>query len=43
LAKAAARKEVIPPDVFFQLIEDPSMNTVKLEPRMDNVVQGEDW
>jgi hypothetical protein len=43
LAKAASRKAVIPPDVFFQVIEDPSMKTVEPEPRMVNVVQGEDW
>jgi hypothetical protein len=33
---------VIPPDVFFQVIEDPSMKIVEPEPRMINVVQGED-
>jgi hypothetical protein len=42
LAKAAARKAVLPPDVFFQVIEDPSAKTVELEPRMINVVQAED-
>jgi hypothetical protein len=31
LAKAAARKAVIPLDAFFQVIEDPSMKTVKPE------------
>jgi hypothetical protein len=34
---------VLPPDVFFQVIEDPSIKTVEPEPRMVNVVQGEDW
>jgi hypothetical protein len=29
LAKAAARKAVLPPDVFFQVIEDPSVKTVE--------------
>jgi hypothetical protein len=43
LAKAAARKAVIPLDAFFQVIEDPSMKTVKPEPMMVNVVQEEDW
>jgi ribonuclease HI len=43
LVKAASKKTVIPPDVFYQVIEDPSMKTVKPEPRMVNVVQGEDW
>jgi hypothetical protein len=43
LAEAAAKKAVLPPDVFFQVVEDPSVKTVELEPRMINVVQGEDW
>jgi hypothetical protein len=43
MAKAAVRKAVLPPDVFFQLIEDPSVKTVEPEPRMLNIVQGEDW
>jgi hypothetical protein len=40
LARAAARKVVIPPDVFFQLIEDPTVTTVEPEPRMVNIIQG---
>jgi hypothetical protein len=43
LAKAAARKAVLPPDVFFQVIEDPSVKTVEPKPKMINVVQEEDW
>jgi hypothetical protein len=43
LAKVVAKKTVIPLDVFFQVIEDPSMKTIKPEPRMVNVVQGENW
>jgi hypothetical protein len=43
LAKAAARKAALPLDVFFQIIEDPSLKIVELEPMMINVVQGEDW
>jgi hypothetical protein len=43
LAKAAARKTTLPPDVFFQTIEDSSVKTIELEPRMVNVIQGEDW
>jgi hypothetical protein len=43
LAKVAAKKMVIPPDVIYQVIEDPSMKIVEPEPRMINVVQGEDW
>jgi ribonuclease HI len=29
LAKATARKAVLPPDVFFHVIEDPSIKTVE--------------
>jgi ribonuclease HI len=43
LARAAARRAVLPPDVFLQLIEYPFVKTVELEPRMVNVVQGEVW
>jgi hypothetical protein len=43
LAKAAARKMVLPSDVLFQTIKDPSVKTVEPEPRMVNIVQGEDW
>jgi hypothetical protein len=43
MAKAVARKAVLPPDVFFQVIEDPSIKTVEPEPRMINAVQVEDW
>jgi hypothetical protein len=34
---------VLPPDVFFQVIKDPSIKTVEPEPRMINIIQGEDW
>jgi hypothetical protein len=43
LAKAVAKKVVIPPEVFFQVIKDPSIKTVEPEPRMVNIIQGEDW
>jgi hypothetical protein len=43
LAKAAAKKAVLPPDIFFQVIEDSSVKTVEPEPRMVNIIQGEDW
>jgi ribonuclease HI len=43
LAKAAAKKAVIPPEVFFHIIEDHSVKTVEPEPRMVNIIQGEDW
>jgi ribonuclease HI len=43
LAKAAARKTVLPPNVFFQTIKNSSVKTIEPEPRMVNVIQGEDW
>jgi hypothetical protein len=43
LAKAAARKAVLPLDIFFQVIEDPSIKIVEPEPRVVNIIQGEDW
>jgi hypothetical protein len=43
LAKAATKKAVLPPVVFFQVIEDSSMKIVELEPRMANIIQEEDW
>jgi hypothetical protein len=43
LAKAAAKKSELPPNVFFHVIEDPSIKTVELEPQMINVIQGQDW
>jgi hypothetical protein len=42
LPKAATRKAVLPPDVFFQVIEDPFVKIVELEPRVVNIIQGED-
>jgi ribonuclease HI len=38
LAKAAARKIVLPPDMFFQIIKDPSVKIVELKPRMVNII-----
>jgi ribonuclease HI len=38
LAKAAARNEVLPLDVFFHVIEYPSIKIVEPEPRMVNAV-----
>jgi hypothetical protein len=34
---------VLPLDVFFQVIEDPSVKTVEPEPRVVNIIQGEGW
>jgi hypothetical protein len=42
LAKAATKKAVLPPDVFFQVIEDSSVKTIEPEPRMINIKQGQD-
>jgi hypothetical protein len=43
LTKVAAKKAVLPPDVFFQVIEDPFVKTVEPEPKMVNIIQGEHW
>jgi hypothetical protein len=43
LAKAAARKMVLPLDVFFQTIQDLSVKAAEPDLRMVNIVQGEDW
>jgi hypothetical protein len=42
LAKATARKTTLPPDVFFQTIEDSSVKIVEPKPKMINITQGED-
>jgi hypothetical protein len=34
---------MLPPDVFFQVTEDPSIKIVEPKPRMVSVVPGEDW
>jgi hypothetical protein len=38
LAKAVARQIMLPPDVFFQTIEDPFVMIVEPEPRMVNII-----
>jgi hypothetical protein len=43
LAKAVAKKATLQSDVFFQTIEDCSVKTVEPEPRMVNIIEGEDW
>jgi hypothetical protein len=43
LVKATARKTTLPLDVFFQTFENSSVKIVELEPRIVNVIQGEDW
>jgi hypothetical protein len=43
LAKAATRNSPMRPDVFFHVLEDTSVKTVLLEPRLINIIKGEDW
>jgi hypothetical protein len=33
----------MPADVFFQVLEDASVKIVVLEPRLINIIEGEDW
>jgi hypothetical protein len=33
----------LPVDVFFQVLEDALVKTVLLEPRVINIIEGEDW
>jgi hypothetical protein len=33
----------MPTDVFFQVLEDASIKTVLSEPRVINIIEGEDW
>jgi hypothetical protein len=42
LAKAAARNTPLPVDVFLQIISDTSIKTIEPEPRVINIIQGED-
>jgi ribonuclease HI len=41
LAKAAARNQEMPPDVFFEIIKEPSIKETK--PKIMNVVETPDW
>jgi hypothetical protein len=43
LAKAAAHNTVMPADVFFHVLEDASVKTIPPEPRVINIIEGEDW
>jgi hypothetical protein len=43
LAKAIAHNTPLPTDVFLKTILDASIKTTKSEPRVINVIQGEDW
>jgi hypothetical protein len=42
LAKAAAHNISLSTDVFFQVIEGASVKMIDLEPRLINVIEGED-
>jgi hypothetical protein len=42
-AKATTRKIALPPNVFFQTIEDSLVKAIDSELGMVNVIQGEDW
>jgi hypothetical protein len=42
-AKAAAHNTPLSADVFLQITSDASMKIVELEPRVINIIQGEDW
>jgi hypothetical protein len=43
LPKATTRKTTLPVDVFFQTLKDSSVKAVESEPRIVNIIQGEDW
>jgi hypothetical protein len=43
LVKVAARNTPMPVDVFFQVLEDASVKTVLSEPKVVNIIKGEDW
>jgi hypothetical protein len=43
LAKAAARNTPMPPDVFYQVLEDASVKTPLPESRLINIIEWEDW
>jgi hypothetical protein len=41
--KAPARNTPMPIDVFFQVLEDALVKIVLPEPRLINIIEGEDW
>jgi ribonuclease HI len=43
LVKAVARNTPMPPDVFYRVLEDALVKTLLLEPRLINIIKGEDW
>jgi hypothetical protein len=43
LAKAVAHNTPLPADVFWNAITDTSIKIIEPEPRVTNIVHGEDW
>jgi hypothetical protein len=43
LVKDTARNMPLPTDVFFRVMEDALMKTFESEPRLINIIEGEDW
>jgi ribonuclease HI len=43
LVKAVTCNNPLPADVFSQSISDASIKTIESEPRVINIIQGEDW
>jgi hypothetical protein len=43
LVKVAACNTPLLTDVFFHVMEDASVKTIESEPRLINVIEGEDW
>jgi hypothetical protein len=43
LAKATVHNTPLPADVFFHVIKAASVKIVEPEPRLINVIEGEDW
>jgi hypothetical protein len=43
LAKVADCNTLMPLYIFYQVLEDASVKTVLLEPRLINIIEGGDW
>jgi hypothetical protein len=43
LAEAAVCNTPLLADVFLQIISDALIKTIELEPKVINIIQGEDW
>jgi hypothetical protein len=42
MVEVVPRKTLLPPDVFFQMIEYSTVKTIEPEPRMVHGIQGKD-